>query len=64
MVHLDDRPREATGQRVCGVGKAVSETGYLNPSNEKDLVFLIVDLSGYTALTEARGNVSAVKVVA
>jgi len=32
-------------------------------SNEIDIVLLVSDLSGYTALTEAHGNVSAAKVV-
>jgi adenylate cyclase len=30
---------------------------------EVDVVFLIADLSGYTALTEAHGGVEAAKVV-
>ncbi|MHC4076540.1 MAG: YHS domain-containing protein [Planctomycetota bacterium] len=33
-------------------------------SEEIDVVFLIADLSGYTALTEAHGNLSAAKIVA
>lgn len=33
-------------------------------SEEIDAVFLIADLSGYTALTEAHGNLSAAKIVA
>jgi class 3 adenylate cyclase len=32
-------------------------------SKEIELVFLIADLSGYTALTEAHGNISAAKAV-
>jgi class 3 adenylate cyclase/YHS domain-containing protein len=32
-------------------------------SKEIDIVLLVADLSGYTALTEAHGNVSAAKVV-
>jgi adenylate cyclase len=32
-------------------------------SKEIDIVFLVADLSGYTALTEAHGNISAAKVV-
>lgn len=32
-------------------------------SKEIELAFLIADLSGYTALTEAHGNISAVKAV-
>ena len=31
-------------------------------SKEKDIVILVADLSGYTALTEAHGNASAVDV--
>ena len=33
------------------------------PPNEVDAVFLIADLSGYTALTEAHGNISAAYIV-
>ena len=32
-------------------------------SKEIDIVLLVADLSGYTALTEAHGNISAAKVV-
>ena len=32
-------------------------------SKEIDIVLLVSDLSGYTALTETHGNVSAAKVV-
>jgi adenylate cyclase len=33
------------------------------PPKEVDVVFLIADLSGYTALTEAHGNISAAYIV-
>ena len=32
-------------------------------SKERDIVILVADLSGYTALTEAHGNASAAKIV-
>lgn len=32
-------------------------------SKEKDIVILVADLSGYTALTEAHGNASAAKII-
>jgi len=35
----------------------------MSDSKEIDIVLLVADLSGYTALTEAHGNVSAAKVV-
>lgn len=35
----------------------------MNDLKEKELVFLIADLSGYTALTEAHGNISAANAV-
>ena len=35
----------------------------MTDSKEIDIVLLVADLSGYTALTEAHGNVSAAKVV-
>ncbi|MBW2228215.1 MAG: hypothetical protein JRG99_13100 [Deltaproteobacteria bacterium] len=35
----------------------------MDDSKEIDIVLLVADLSGYTALTEAHGNVSAAKVV-
>ncbi len=35
----------------------------MNDLKEKEYVFLIADLSGYTALTEAHGNLSATDVV-
>ena len=35
----------------------------MNDSKEIDIVLLVSDLSGYTALTEAHGNISAAKVV-
>lgn len=35
----------------------------MNNSKEVELAFLIADLSGYTALTEAHGNMSAVETV-
>ena len=35
----------------------------MNDLKEKDLVLLIADLSGYTALTEAHGNISAANAV-
>jgi adenylate cyclase len=43
-----------------------SEVRYVmakEPPKEVDVVFLIADLSGYTALTEAHGNVSAAYIV-
>jgi class 3 adenylate cyclase len=36
----------------------------MTDAREIEVVFLIADLSGYTALTEAHGNISAAKVVA
>lgn len=35
----------------------------MTDSKEIDIVLLVADLSGYTALTEAHGNISAAKVV-
>lgn len=35
----------------------------MQESNHREIVFLIADLSGFTALTEAHGDMSAVKVV-
>lgn len=35
----------------------------MTDSREIDMVLLVADFSGYTALTEAHGNVSAAKVV-
>ena len=35
----------------------------MDDSKEIDIILLVADLSGYTALTEAHGNVSAAKVV-
>lgn len=35
----------------------------MNISKEIDIVLLVADLSGYTALTEAHGNISAAKIV-
>ena len=35
----------------------------MGDSKEIDIVLLVADLSGYTALTEAHGNISAAKVV-
>ena len=35
----------------------------MNDSKEIEIVLLVADLSGYTALTEAHGNISAAKVV-
>ena len=35
----------------------------MNDLKEKDLVLLIADLSGYTALTEVHGNISAANAV-
>jgi len=35
----------------------------MNDSNEIEVILLVADLSGYTALTEAHGNISAAKVV-
>ncbi|MGA6926422.1 MAG: hypothetical protein WBY88_12115 [Desulfosarcina sp.] len=32
-------------------------------SNERNIVILVADLSGYTALTEAHGNASAAKII-
>ena len=35
----------------------------MNDSKEIEVILLVADLSGYTALTEAHGNISAAKVV-
>jgi class 3 adenylate cyclase len=35
----------------------------MNDTKEIHGVFLIADLSGYTALTEAHGNISAAQIV-
>jgi adenylate cyclase len=42
----------------------LNERETVGPGAEVDRAFLIADLSGYTALTEAHGNVEAAKVVA
>ena len=35
----------------------------MNNSKEIEVILLVADLSGYTALTEAHGNITAAKVV-